>query len=79
MPYAIGTLTDGRAECRSALNAGYFNQAQSVALTVFGISAGVAMRFMHRYKWLLVAGLSIRLLCVVSSLLSASSVLSTED
>ena len=44
------------------LDATYFNQTQSVALTVFGIGAGVCMRFRHRYKWLLVAGLSVRLL-----------------
>ena len=46
----------------SLLNVTYFNQTQSVALTVFGIGAGVSMRFLHRYKWLLVAGLSVRLL-----------------
>lgn len=62
------------------VNAGYFMNTQTVALTVFGISAGLAMRFLHRYKvsalllltknysslndgqYLLVAGLSIRLL-----------------
>lgn len=49
------------------MNVGYFNQCQSVALTVFGISAGIAMRFVHRYKSLLVVGLSIRLLYVFHS------------
>ncbi|KAI0742084.1 drug:h+ antiporter [Daedaleopsis nitida] len=48
----------------SLINVTYFNQTQSVALTVFGILAGVAMRFLHRYKWVLVVGLSIRLLGV---------------
>ena len=46
----------------SLVDTNYFNQTQSVALTVFGIVAGVCMRFLHRYKWLLVAGLSVRLL-----------------
>ena len=48
----------------SLLDTTYFNQAQSVALTVFGIVAGLSMRFLHRYKWVLVAGLAVRLLCV---------------
>ena len=46
----------------SLLNVTYFNQTQSVALTVFGIIAGLSMRFLHRYKRVLVAGLSVRLL-----------------
>ena len=46
------------------LNATYFNQAQSVALTVFGITAGILMRFTHHYKIILIVGLAIRLLCV---------------
>ena len=46
----------------SLVNVTYFNQAQSVALTIFGIVAGLSMRFMHRYKWVLVGGLAIRLL-----------------
>ena len=46
----------------SLLDVTYFNQTQSVALTVFGIIAGLSMRFLHRYKWLLVAGLAVRLL-----------------
>ena len=49
----------------SLINATYFNQTQSVALTVFGIAAGVLMRYVHRYKAILIAGLAIRLLCVL--------------
>lgn len=32
------------------MNANYFAQTQSVALTVFGIFSGVMMRYLHRYK-----------------------------
>jgi len=32
------------------VNATYFIQVQSVALTFFGILAGLSMRFLHRYK-----------------------------
>ncbi|KAG8715583.1 hypothetical protein FRC09_016490 [Ceratobasidium sp. 395] len=39
----------------------YFSSTQTVALTVFGILAGIIMRATHRYKWMLVAGLTIRL------------------
>ncbi|KDN44660.1 hypothetical protein RSAG8_05425, partial [Rhizoctonia solani AG-8 WAC10335] len=39
----------------------YFSSTQTVALTVFGIIAGVIMRATHRYKWMLVVGLLIRL------------------
>ncbi|CAE6508217.1 unnamed protein product [Rhizoctonia solani] len=39
----------------------YFTSTQTVALTVFGIIAGVIMRATHRYKWMLVVGLLIRL------------------
>ena len=46
----------------SLVNVTYFNQTQSVALTVFGILAGIMMRFVHRYKWVLIVGLAIRLL-----------------
>lgn len=46
----------------SLINVTYFTSTQTVALTVFGILAGLLMRVMHRYKWLLVAGLCIRLL-----------------
>lgn len=45
----------------SLVNATYFIQAQSVALTFFGIIAGVSMRFLHRYKYVLVIGLVVRL------------------
>ncbi|KAK0482096.1 drug:h+ antiporter [Armillaria luteobubalina] len=48
----------------SLINATYFIQTQSVGLTFFGILCGLAMRFMHRYKLLLVVGLAIRLLGV---------------
>ncbi|KAI8995203.1 drug:h+ antiporter [Trametes punicea] len=48
----------------SLIDATYFNQTQTVALTVFGIAAGFAMRFIHRYKWVLFGGLCIRLLGV---------------
>ncbi|KIJ51356.1 hypothetical protein M422DRAFT_43910 [Sphaerobolus stellatus SS14] len=43
------------------VNVTYFIQTQTVALTVFAIMCGVLMRFLHRGKWLLVAGLTIRL------------------
>ncbi|TFK33911.1 drug:h+ antiporter [Crucibulum laeve] len=46
----------------SLVNATYFSQTQTVALTVFGITAGLAMRYLHSYKWLLIGGLAIRLL-----------------
>ncbi|KAG8685862.1 hypothetical protein FRC11_009927 [Ceratobasidium sp. 423] len=39
----------------------YFSSTQTVALTVFGIIAGFIMRATHRYKWMLVVGLLIRL------------------
>ncbi|PSS03712.1 hypothetical protein PHLCEN_2v3966 [Hermanssonia centrifuga] len=48
----------------SLINVTYFTSTQTVALTVFGIMAGVIMRFTHRYKWLLFTGLCIRLLGV---------------
>ncbi|KAK1232837.1 hypothetical protein PQX77_004003 [Marasmius sp. AFHP31] len=48
----------------SPTNATYFVSTQSVALTIFGIMGGVILRFTHRYKWTLVAGLCIRLLGV---------------
>ncbi|KAK0468474.1 drug:h+ antiporter [Desarmillaria tabescens] len=48
----------------SLVNATYFIQTQSVGLTFFGILCGLAMRFLHRYKLLLVVGLAIRLLGV---------------
>ncbi|PPQ72102.1 hypothetical protein CVT26_006880 [Gymnopilus dilepis] len=46
----------------SLLDQTYFSQTQTVALTVFGIAAGIAMRFLHRSKPLLIVGLAIRLL-----------------
>ncbi|KAL0953094.1 hypothetical protein HGRIS_004365 [Hohenbuehelia grisea] len=46
------------------LHATYFAQTQTVALTVFGICAGFAMRFLHRYKYILIGGLCVRLLGV---------------
>ena len=46
---------------RSLTNITYFTSTQTVALTVFGISAGVIMTFTRRYKWLLFIGLCIRL------------------
>ncbi|KAG5338263.1 hypothetical protein C0989_007826 [Termitomyces sp. Mn162] len=49
---------------RSLVNTTYFTQTQTVALTVFGIVAGISMRFMRRYKWILVVGLGIRILGV---------------
>ncbi|KAK0242891.1 drug:h+ antiporter [Armillaria nabsnona] len=48
----------------SLINATYFIQTQSVGLTFFGILCGLAMRFLHRYKLLLMVGLAIRLLGV---------------
>ena len=48
----------------SLVDATYFSETQTVALTAFGILAGLIMRLTGRYKWLLVAGLSIRLLYV---------------
>ncbi|KAG2353161.1 major facilitator superfamily domain-containing protein [Suillus spraguei] len=45
----------------SLVNAMYFVQVQSVALTFFGMLAGLSMRFLHRYKYVLVIGLVIRL------------------
>ncbi|KAJ3529722.1 hypothetical protein NMY22_g8881 [Coprinellus aureogranulatus] len=44
------------------INATYFSQTQTVALTVFAILAGVIARFTRRYKLLLIVGLAIRLL-----------------
>ncbi|KAF8149148.1 drug:h+ antiporter [Crassisporium funariophilum] len=40
----------------------YFAQTQTVALTVFGIAAGLSMRFTHRAKPILIVGLAIRVL-----------------
>ncbi|EMD31052.1 hypothetical protein CERSUDRAFT_163556 [Gelatoporia subvermispora B] len=48
----------------SLVDANYFSSTQTVALTVFGILAGGLMRYLRRYKYLLVGGLCIRLLGV---------------
>lgn len=48
----------------SLIDATYFIQTQSVGLTFFGICTGVAMRYFHRYKLMLIIGLCIRLLGV---------------
>ncbi|KAH7884054.1 major facilitator superfamily domain-containing protein [Phlebopus sp. FC_14] len=45
----------------SLVDATYFIQTQTVALTFFGILAGLGMRFLHRYKYVLVFGLIVRL------------------
>ena len=55
----ILTILDLR---RSLVDINYFNQAQTVALTVFGIAGGVAMRLTRGYKNLLILGSAIRLL-----------------
>lgn len=57
----------------SLINVTYFTSTQTVALTVFGILGGVIMRFQHRYKWMLVVGLCIRLLYVSFSMYSPFS------
>lgn len=41
---------------RTLVGATYFNETQSVALTVFGILAGFALQLLHRYNCLLVLG-----------------------
>ncbi|OSD00087.1 drug:h+ antiporter [Trametes coccinea BRFM310] len=43
----------------------YFGQVQTLGLTVFGIIAGILMRFLHRYKWILFTGLCIRIVGVI--------------
>ncbi|KII88069.1 hypothetical protein PLICRDRAFT_176809 [Plicaturopsis crispa FD-325 SS-3] len=48
----------------SLVNTTYFVQTQTVALTFFGIIAGLALRILRRYKYVLVGGLCIRLLGV---------------
>ncbi|KAH7912676.1 major facilitator superfamily domain-containing protein [Hygrophoropsis aurantiaca] len=45
----------------SLVDAVYFMQVQTVALTLFGIIAGVSMHYFHRYKYVLIFGLVIRL------------------
>ncbi|KAL1694641.1 major facilitator superfamily domain-containing protein [Schizophyllum commune] len=44
------------------VNVTYFTSCQSVALTVFGIGAGLLMRYFKSYKIILIVGLCIRLL-----------------
>ncbi|KAF9234946.1 major facilitator superfamily domain-containing protein [Melanogaster broomeanus] len=48
----------------SLIDATYFMQTQTVALTFFGIIAGISMHLMHRYKYVLVFGLVVRLVGV---------------
>ena len=48
----------------TTLQANLFLQVQSVALTVFGCTAGVIMWYTRRYKVMLVGGLVVRLLYV---------------
>ncbi|KAI0643963.1 drug:h+ antiporter [Trametes meyenii] len=48
----------------SLINATYFNQTQTVALTVFGIMSGFFLTWFRRYKWVLTTGLAIRLVGV---------------
>jgi len=45
----------------SLIDATYFMQTQTVALTFFGILAGVSMHLMRRFKYVLVFGLVVRL------------------
>ncbi|KAI5993196.1 hypothetical protein EDC04DRAFT_1276352 [Pisolithus marmoratus] len=44
----------------SLVNATYFMQVQSGALTFSGIVAGICLRYLHRYKYVLVIGLIVR-------------------
>lgn len=48
----------------SYANLTYFSATQSLALTIFGIVAGIIMWATRRFKWMLFAGLLIRLLGV---------------
>ncbi|KAH9896440.1 drug:h+ antiporter [Cubamyces lactineus] len=48
----------------SLINATYFIQTQTVALTVFGIMSGFLLHYFRHYKWVLTVGLAIRLLGV---------------
>ncbi|KAI9060414.1 drug:h+ antiporter [Trametes sanguinea] len=48
----------------SLINATYFSQTQTVALTVFGILSGALLHWFRHYKWVLTAGLAIRLVGV---------------
>ncbi|WWC66478.1 uncharacterized protein I206_100380 [Kwoniella pini CBS 10737] len=40
----------------------YFSATQSLALTIFGICGGIIMYFTRRFKWMLFAGLCVRLI-----------------
>ena len=51
---------------RTIVEVNYFMQAQTVALTLFGIIAGLGMLYLRRYKIMLLIGLVIRTLCVPS-------------
>ncbi|KAI0819605.1 drug:h+ antiporter [Trametes gibbosa] len=51
----------------------YFGQVQTLGLTFFGIIAGILMRFLHRYKWILFCGLCIRLVGVALMIHSRGS------
>jgi len=44
------------------VNINYFSMTQTIALTVFGITAGAIMRYTRRVKLLLIIGLAIRLI-----------------
>ncbi|TFK35357.1 drug:h+ antiporter [Crucibulum laeve] len=48
----------------SLVNATYFAQTQTVALTIFAIVGGILMRFLHRYKYIVIVGLTIRIIGV---------------
>lgn len=48
----------------SPVNQSYFANTQTIALTVFGITAGFIMFLTRRYKWLQVFGLCVRLIGV---------------
>ena len=60
-------VSDAKIVSRSLTNVTYFTSTQTVALTVFGITAGVIMTFTRRYKWLLFIGLCIRLVYALLS------------
>lgn len=57
---------EGSIHIRTIVEVNYFMQAQTVALTLFGIIAGLGMLYLRRYKIMLVIGLVIRTLCVPS-------------
>lgn len=57
----------------SLVNAAYFNQIQTIAMTVAGIGGGVLMRVFRRYKYILVGGLILRICGVTLMLYTRSS------